>query len=315
LIGNKNLQERFENFISSLSIPRYIRVDIQKAILRLVDNLKKVTDPKIFPIQQIRSGITRVIILSGHQFGGSYDRGTFVRNASDIDVYLVYEEQSAMEKLIKTLNAKNKSLSKEYRGEILLKTLRHQLKKIRLSIRRDLEVRNPPYRHAIKTKMRYASKNIKLDLVPAINLHEDGNLLIPNTINNIVKVNPTKEENALKKINNRNNGKGTKIIRLVKAWNTHWQGKIVSYILERLVMEVFKTRLIANWDKALRMFFNESIRLISGRASMPDKVYSHKSILDEYSTSYLLEVLNILKEAKVYADESEWDKLYGTGRI
>ena len=80
------------------------------------------------------------------------------------------------------MDAKNEGLAQEYRGEILLKTLRYQLKKIRLSIRRNLVVKNPPYRHAIKTKMRYANKSIKIDLVPAIDLHEDGNLLILNRI-------------------------------------------------------------------------------------------------------------------------------------
>jgi len=315
LTNNKNIQERFENFITSLSIPRHIRIDLQKAVLKLVENLKKVVNPKIFSVQQTRSKITNVIMLRGHQFGGSYDRGTYIRKASDIDVYIVYEEQHAMERLRKAMNTKIKGSPKEYRGEILLKTLRHQLKKIRLSIRRNLIVRNPPYRHAIKTKMSYASKNIKLDLVPAIDLHEDGNLLIPNTIKNVVKVNPTKEENALKKLNNRTDGKGTKMIRLVKAWNIHWQGKIVSYILERLIMQVFKNRQIENWDKTLRTFFNESFRLIKERASMPDKVYSHKSILDEYSQSYLLEILEMLKKAKGYADKSEWHNLYGMGRI
>ena len=48
---------------------------------------------------------------------------------------------------------------------------------------------------------------------------------------------------------------------------------------------------------------------------MPDKIYSDKSILDEYNQSYLLEVLERLKKAKGYADESKWNKLLGTGRI
>ena len=163
--------------------------------------------------------------------------------------------------------------------------------------------------------MRYANKNIKIDLVPAIDLNEDGNLLIPNTNKMVVKVNPTKEENALKKLNSKTDGKGTKMIRLVKAWNNHRQGKIVSYILERLVMEVFKDKSIDNWVKALRLFFNESIRIVNARAFMPDKVYSHKSILDEYSQSYLLEILESLKKAKGYAYKSEWSRLFGTGRI
>jgi len=310
-----NIQERFENYISSLSIPRHIRVDLQRAVLKLVENLKKVGNPIIFPIQQTRSKIRNVVVLRGHQFGGSYDRGTYVKNVSDIDVYVIYEEQPAMERLKKAMDTRNKGSSQEYRGEILLKTLRHQLKKIRLSIRRNLEVRKPPYRHAIKIKMRYANKNIKTDLVPTIDLHEDGNLLIPNNIKKVIKVNPTKEENALKKLNKRTNGEGTKMIRLVKAWNNHWQGKIISYILERLVLEVFKNKPIGNWVKALRTFYNESIRLINERAFTPDKVYSHKSILDEYNQSYLLDVLEMLKKAKNYADKSEWKKLLGTGRI
>ncbi|MHA1327188.1 MAG: nucleotidyltransferase domain-containing protein [Promethearchaeota archaeon] len=154
---NKNIQDKFENFISSLSIPRYIRFDILKAVLKLVKNLKKVTNPTIFPIQQIRSRIKNVIMLCGYQFGGSYDRGTYIRKASDVDIYVVYEEQPAMERLKKAMNTKNKGSAQEYRGEILLKTLQYQLKEIWLSIRRNLEVKNPPYIHAIKTKIRYVN--------------------------------------------------------------------------------------------------------------------------------------------------------------
>lgn len=60
-------------------------------------------------------------------------------------------------------------------------------------------------------------------------------------------------------------------------------------------MQVFKDRKIVNWDRALRTFFIESTRLIYERVSLPDRVYSHKSILDEYSQSYLLEILEWLK--------------------
>jgi len=118
-----------------------------------------------------------------------------------------------------------------------------------------------------------------------------------------------------KKLNNRTDGKVTKMIRPVKAWNNYWQGKIISYILERLVLEVFKNKPIGKWVKALHTFYNESIRLINESAIMPDKKYSDKSILDEYNQSYLLEVLERLKKAKGYADESKWNKLLGTRRI
>ena len=313
--ANNNINERFENFISSLSIPRHFRVNISRAILKVVKNLPTTTNPIIFPIQNSNKKLKNVIKLRGHQFGGSFDRGTNIRNISDVDAYVLYDELPTMEGLSKALQKLEPDSHIDYRGEVLLKTLHHQLKKIRLSVRRRLEIKHPPYTHAIKVKMRYANQVIKMDLVPAIDLHEGGNLLIPNTTKNAMKVNPTKEENALKTLNERTDGRGTKIIRLVKAWNNHSQRTFISYILERLVLEIFKNKPINDWDKALITFFTDAIKIIKQRTFMPDKVYSQASILNNFSQEQLTIMQTKLEKAKNYAENSEWEKLLGKGKV
>ncbi len=313
--ANNNINERFENFISSLSIPRHFRLNISKAILKVVKNLPTTKNQIIFPIQNSNRKLRNVIKLQGHEFGGSFDRGTNIRNISDVDAYVLYDELPTMERLSIALQKLNPDTHLDYRGEVLLKTLHHQLKKIRLSVRRKLEIKHPPYTHAIKVKMRYANQVIKMDLVPTIDLHEGGNLLIPYTTKNTMKVNPTKEENALKKINKRTDGRGTKMIRLVKAWNNHSKGKFISYILERLVLEVFKNKPIGDWDKALITFFANTIKIVKQRTFMPDKVYSHASILNNFSQERLTLMQNKLEIAKNHAQNSEWEKLFGRGKI
>ena len=313
--ANNNINERFENFISSLSIPRHFILNISRAILKVVKNLPTTKNQIIFPIQNSNKKLRNVIKLQGHEFGGSFDRGTNIRNISDVDAYVLYDELPTIERLSIALQKLKPDTHIDYRGEVLLKTLHHQLKKIRLSVRRKLDVKQPPYTHAIKVKMRYANQVIKMDLVPAIDLHEDGNLLIANTIKNTMKVNPIKEENALKTINEKTDGRGTKMIRLVKAWNNHSQRTFISYILERLVLEVFKNKPVGDWDKALITFFTDSIKIIKQRTFIPDKVYSHASILNNFSQERLTIMQNKLENAKIYAQNSEWEKLLGKGKI
>lgn len=313
--ANNNINERFENFISSLSIPRHFRLNISRAILKVVKNLPTTKNQIIFPIQNSNKKLRNVIKLQGHEFGGSFDRGTNIRNISDVDAYVLYDELPTMERLSIALQKLESDTHIDYRGEVLLKTLNNQLKKARLSVRRKLEIKHPPYTHAIKVKMRYANQVIKMDLVPAIDLHEGGNLLIPYTTKNTMKVNPTKEENALKKINKRTDGRGTKMIRLVKAWNNHSKRPFISYILERLVLEVFKNKPVDNWDKALITFFTDANKLINQRTFMADKVYSHISILKSFTQERLTIMQTKIEQAKIQAQNTEWEKLFGKGKI
>lgn len=313
--ANNNINERFENFISSLSIPRHFRLNISRAILKVVKNLPTTKNQIIFPIQNSNKKLRNVIKLQGHEFGGSFDRGTNIRNISDVDAYVLYDELPTMERLSIALQKLKPDIHIDYRGEVLLKTLHHQLKKIRLSVRRKLEIKHPPYTHAIKIKMRYANQVIKMDLVPAIDLHEGGNFLIPYTTKNTMKVNPTKEENALKKINKRTDGRGTKMIRLVKAWNNHSKRPFISYILERLVLEVFKNKPVDNWDKALITFFTDANKIIKKRTFMADKVYSHVSILKSFTQERLTIMQTKIEQAKIQTQNSEWEKLLGKGKI
>ena len=313
--ANNNINERFENFISSLSILRHFRLNISRANLKVVKNLPTTKNQIIFPIQNSNKKLRNVIKLQGHQFGGSFDRGTNIRNISDVDAYVLYDELPTMERLSIALQKLKPDTHIDYRGAVLLKTLHHQLKKIRLSIRRKLEIKHPPYTHAIKINMRYGNQVIKMDLVPAIDLHEGGNFLIPYTTKNTMKVNPTKEENALKKINKRTDGRGTKMIRLVKAWNNHSQRTFISYILERLVLEVFKNKPVDNWDKALITFFTDANKIIKQRTFMADKVYSHVSILKSFTQERLTIMQTKIEQAKIQTQNSEWEKLLGKGKI
>lgn len=86
-------------------------------------------------------------------------------------------------------------------------------------------------------------------------------------------------------------------------------------MLERLVLEIFRKKLIGDWDAALRTFYSDSVELIHQRTFLPDKVYSHKSILDEFSREELLKIRERLEKAKDYTEKSEWDKLFGMGKI
>ncbi|MHA1285459.1 MAG: hypothetical protein ACTSQP_23390 [Promethearchaeota archaeon] len=85
------------------------------------------------------------------------------------------------------------------------------------------------------------------------------------------------EEQGLSKINNKQNGKATKLIRLLKFWNWYWNNPVKSYLIQRLVEEIFRNRLIRNWDNALKIFFNQSLyslnQYLNGETVLRDRVH------------------------------------------
>ena len=105
------------------------------------------------------------------------------------------------------------------------------------------------------------------------------------------------------------------MIRLVKAWNNHSKRPFISYILERLVLEVFKNKPVDNWDKALITFFTDANKIIKQRTFMADKVYSHVSILKSFTQERLTIMQTKIEQAKIQAQNSEWEKLLGKGKI
>ncbi len=112
-----------------------------------------------------------------------------------------------------------------------------------------------PRTHAILINLHYQNQILKIDCIPAIELPDDY-LLVPNGWNGQKKVNLKLEERGLNKLNTKHQGNGTKLIWLLKLWNWNWQKPLKSYIIQRLVEEIFIDHNIEKW-KAARIFFKE----------------------------------------------------------
>ncbi|MHA1843120.1 MAG: hypothetical protein ACTSWE_02475 [Promethearchaeota archaeon] len=210
----------------------------------------------------------------GYRYGGSFDRYTCIRNYFDVDVYF-------------------KGYFEEYN---LLSNFEYKL--------RDLEeyyvpfeiARGPPYLHAIPCLF---NNDIELDLIPAIELNR-GFLRIPEGGNTIV-INPELDEEKLNDLNKKNNGLGTKLIKLLKKWN-YINGKCFkSYQLEALAYYIFEGRKISSLDKGLKTFFGYGINLIDNGYELYDEIDNH-SILRNLDRELAVELMgrtaNLMNENK-----------------
>ncbi len=124
------------------------------------------------------------------------------------------------------------------------------------------------------------------------------------------KVNLKLEEQALSKLNKMQNGKITKLILLTKYWNFNWGKPIKGYVIERLVEYIFDKIKVNTWERALKTFFYRAINILDKKRSLPDRVYSQYSILDEYSSDEQEKYIEVLKEASSYAQEGKWTELF-----
>jgi len=140
-------------------------------------------------------------------------------------------------------------------------------------------------------------------------------LLVPNGMEYVKKINLKLEEEALSKINDRQNGKATKLIRLLKFWNWYWNNPVKSYLIQRLVEEIFCNRLIRNWDNAIKIFFNQSLyflnQYLNRKIVLRDRVHTNKSILDDYGVNTIIYFYSIFNEANFYAQNNRWNELFG----
>jgi len=85
--------------------------------------------------------------------------------------------------------------------------------------------------------MDYQSISILFDCIPAIEL-PNGYLIIPNGLGETKKIKPKLEEQAHSKINQKQNGRITKLVLLMKYWNFNWGKPIKGYIIERLIESI-----------------------------------------------------------------------------
>jgi hypothetical protein len=278
--------------------------------------------------------ISNGLVLQNPFYGGSFKQHTHIAGISDIDTYFIYLYgkldlpydttsyicPSILD--IDRVNAHKLNYEDEITGKILLDTCYYQLKKLehnsldwtgrrpKNQIRVEFQW-GPPYRHAIPIRVYFRGLTYLMDCIPALKLNNNNDLLIPNTEEDTTKVNPTKLSNALKKLNRKNDGKGSKLIRLLKYWNERWNHDLKSYLLERLVMKVFQKKSIEKWDATLKVFFPEAINIIKQRIHIPNMVYTNESILDEYSSEELDTMEQTLRNANSYVQKNNFEALFG----
>lgn len=140
-------------------------------------------------------------------------------------------------------------------------------------------------------------------------------LLVPDGWKRQKKINLKLEESALTKLNKKHHGKGTKLILLLKYWNWHWKKPLKSYVIQRLVEEIFMDHDINGWKGAVRIFFREAVSLFekhfANELILKDRVYAHRSILSDYSAKQVNKFNNQLRYANNLAKKIQWDRLFG----
>jgi hypothetical protein len=137
---------------------------------------------------------------------------------------------------------------------------------------------------------------------------------VPLGDNAVKKVSPKREEAALSKINRKTDGRATNLIRLVKSCNYENQWKIKSYVILRLVEEIFSVADLNQWASALQHFFKRAPRILNSyihnkKLVLPDRVETQRSILTEILTSQIQDYVYYLQEAYEYVKQGQWNRL------
>ena len=240
----------------------------------------------------------------GFWYGGSFDLGVYIKDNFDIDTYIIYKEYDDVSINLDLLN-----------GKYMFTTLYDDLNAIHREIDEDLVIKAQlPYTHAIPIDLCHQKKILKLDCIPAIEL-PNSFLLVPDGWNRQKKINLKFEENGLTKLNKKHHGNGTKLILLLKFWNWRWNKPLKSYVIQRMVEEIFMDQEINGWKGAVRTFFRESVKIFEKHFAdeliLKDRVYTHKSILNDYSDKQVNKFNNQLRRANNLAKKNQWESLFG----
>ena len=303
-LSKKYSQDWFEQLIDGLTIKegkeKYLRNQVNYVNNQLSDVSQRTSNiPKIV-IQEF----SNAVYVKGFWYGGSFGLGVHIKKSFDIDTYIIYKEDDGF-----SLNLKNLD------GECLFTTLYEDLATIHESINKNLVILDSlPSTHAIRIELHYQNRILKMDCIPAIEL-PNNQLLVPNGWNDQKKVNLKSEENGLNKLNKKHHGNGTKLILLLKYWNWHWKKPLKSYVIQRLVEDIFIDQEINGWEGAVRTFFKESGILFKkhfgNELILEDRVYTHKSILGDYNTKQVNIFNNKLRHANNLVKKNQWEELFG----
>ncbi|MHA1285583.1 MAG: hypothetical protein ACTSQP_24020 [Promethearchaeota archaeon] len=299
-----NNMTHFEKLIEALSIKEGKKEYLKNQIHYIFKNLKKISRWKSNHSNITIRKISNKVEIIKFWYGGSWDRGVYINKEFDIDIYFIYKENEAV---IYKLNQEDLS------GKILFEILTEDLLTFKNEINPKLIIKKPPYSHSISIKLEYQNRFLKVDCIPAIELSNQF-LLVPDGWDKVKKVNLKLEEKGLSKVNKKTNGKATKLIRLLKYWNWSWNKPLKSYIIQRLVEEIFLESRINSWGSAIKTFFNRAINIFNKYFDnilvLKDRVYQNRSILDEYSEDKINEFYEAIRNANNLARKSEWKELF-----
>lgn len=296
---NKN-HNRLERLIKSLTITDNQKDFLQEKTDTFFNMLKSISqDLTPYWSSLYLSKSTYKYTLKRFWFRNSFERGLFIKNRFNIEIYFIYSKNNT------SPNEKSNLIGKQ-----LFELLYSNLKVYEFNYRENMKLlKLPPYGHNIPIRLDYHSISILFDCIPSIEL-SNGDLIIPNGMGGIKKISPTLEEKALSKLNKKQNGKITKLIVLMKYWNFNWGKSIEGYLVERLVESIFNKIAIQNWDQAVKTFFNQAISVLDKKKFLPDRVFDQYSILDEYSSDDLNKFIKVIKEAKNCVQKGEWKNLF-----
>ena len=296
LTANK-IQDGLERLIASLTITENQKNFLQEKVNNFYNELKNLSQNQKFYWSSLYSTKNSYhYTLERFWYGGAFDKGLFIKNRFNIAIYFVY----------RIYPSEKNNLT----GGQLFDIFYSDLKAYQSNYRENMKLlKEPPYARIVPIRLDYQGISILFDCIPAIELL-NGILIIPNGTGGIKKVNPKLEEQALSKLNKKQNGKLIKLIILIKYWNFNWGKLMKEYIIERLVEFIFDKIEIQDWDRAVKTFFNRAIYILDKKKLLPDRVYNQYSILDDYSSNELNYFLEILKEAVIYSQKGKWEKLF-----
>lgn len=101
----------------------------------------------------------------------------------------------------------------------------------------------------------------------------------------------------------------------MKYWNWKWDYPLKSYLIQRLVEEIFLKQSMKTWDNTIKSFLKNAInsfdQYFNGQIVLKDRVYTHKSILDDYTEKQLNDFYESLQKANNFAIRNDWTALFG----
>ncbi len=301
----KKIHNRLELLINDLSISKKEENFLKNKTGYLKNLLRKSSNKPFDSPKNTIEIISNKLHFKSFWYGGSFDRGVHINTGFDLDIYMIYTP----------INRKQFKVKKLSSGNLMNIILFYDLIYIKENLNKDLSIlSDPPFSHAIPIRFDFNNRVLYFDLIFAFELSQNY-LLVPNGMDDVKRINLKLEEQGLSKINDKQNGKATKLIRLLKFWKWYWRYPVKSYLIQRLVEKIFRNRSIRNWDDAIKIFFNQSLyflnQYLNGKSILRDRVYTNKSILDDYEKNKIRYFYSIFDEANFYAQNNRWNELFG----